>query len=169
MRTYKYHIFLIIGLLTFIFNLNVHSQPNFTLNKSNAEYCQGDTVKFTNTTTGAIEILQWNFGDNTDTWGILNPRHIYQTAGDFTIKLTVFYADGTTANKTMPISILAKPQLTLVNNQEQGFLTASTDVTPPVFKWYFNKTLLNETSASLYYYESGKYIAVTTNSAGCSD
>lgn len=47
--------------------------------------CNGDTVLFANTSTGAINYL-WDFGDGTSSIA-LNPTHIYLAQGVYTVKL----------------------------------------------------------------------------------
>ncbi len=50
--------------------------------------CIGNTVNFTDLTTGNPTSWAWNFGDgNTSTSS--NPSHVYSTAGTFTVSLTV--------------------------------------------------------------------------------
>lgn len=53
--------------------------------------CLGDTTQFTNlslTPGGTINSVSWNFGDGT-TSTQLNPVHIYQNPGMFTVKLSI--------------------------------------------------------------------------------
>jgi len=53
--------------------------------------CAGDTVRFTNLSTGATS-YQWNFGDpssgNQNTSAKINPYHIYKSAGKYSVTLT---------------------------------------------------------------------------------
>ncbi|HAH56673.1 MAG TPA: carbohydrate-binding protein, partial [Bacteroidales bacterium] len=50
-------------------------------------------VTFTNTSQN-YESLSWNFGDNSTPSTEVNPVHIYQTMGTFTVTLTASGSDG---------------------------------------------------------------------------
>jgi YD repeat-containing protein len=50
-------------------------------------------VQFTDQSTGVISTRQWNFGDG-GTSTLQNPSHTYNTAGDFTVSLTVSGSGG---------------------------------------------------------------------------
>jgi gliding motility-associated-like protein len=53
----------------------------------NTQYgCSGDTVTFTNNTTGNPAVTWWSFGDGTFS-NLVNPIHIYANPGIYTIKL----------------------------------------------------------------------------------
>ena len=61
-----------------------------------------DTVKFTNSSTGAISYT-WDFGDNTKSFD-LNPTHVYAHGGSYNVKLTANGAGGSsTVNKTVTV------------------------------------------------------------------
>ncbi|MEN6341298.1 MAG: PKD domain-containing protein [Methanospirillum sp.] len=65
-------------------------------------------VQFTDTTTGGSHVCLWEFGDGTTSLQ-LNPRHVYQEDGEYTVKLTVTSAElgGTTSvTKTDYITVL---------------------------------------------------------------
>ena len=57
-----------------------------------ANTCLGDSVKFTDTTTVALGNYEkkwlWNFGDGQIST-VQNPKHLYTTAGNYTVSLTV--------------------------------------------------------------------------------
>ena len=65
-----------------------------------------DTVKFTNSSTGAISYT-WDFGDNTKSFD-LNPTHVYAHGGTYNIKLTANGAGGT-STVTKTVTILKTP------------------------------------------------------------
>jgi PKD repeat protein len=48
--------------------------------------------------TGQIESYSWDFGDSTSPSADPTPAHTYETAGTYTVKLQVRYADGTLRN-----------------------------------------------------------------------
>ena len=57
------------------------------------------TAFFTNNTTGDTTLNIWEFGDGT-TSNDLNPIHIYQQPGTYTVQLTVFGSSGYSATKS---------------------------------------------------------------------
>ena len=57
--------------------------------------CLGETVHFTNTSTGATSYL-WDFGDGTGTSTLQNPTHVYTLGNTFTI--TLISSDGSCAD-----------------------------------------------------------------------
>ncbi len=58
--------------------------------------CAPLTVTFQNTSRGKYDSLKWDFGDNT-TDSVAMPTHLYDTAGVFTVKLTIYGPGGTSA------------------------------------------------------------------------
>jgi PKD repeat protein len=69
------------------------------------------TVAFTDTSTGTIASRLWNFGDGS-TSTATNPSHVYNTAGTFSVSLTVNGPDGT--------NTLTKPNLIAVADPQVG-------------------------------------------------
>lgn len=65
------------------------------------------TVQFTNQSTGEINAYSWSFGDG-QTSAVKSPSHIYQSAGKYTVKLTVAGPGGSDS--------LAKAEFITVNN-----------------------------------------------------
>ncbi len=55
----------------------------------------GETAVFTNTSSGDELTYQWDFGDGSPISATENPTHTYQTAGTFTVTLTVTSPVGT--------------------------------------------------------------------------
>jgi parallel beta-helix repeat protein len=78
------------------------------------------TVQFTNQSLGDITIYNWDFGDGS--FGIdLNPSHIYQSAGEYTVTLTAIGPGGTsTETKIDYIQVIRTnhaPQVELIYPQ----------------------------------------------------
>jgi PKD repeat protein len=70
---------------------------------SPASQAAGQTVQFTDASTGTPTSWQWNFGDGT-TSTAQNPSHAFATAGSKTVTLTVTNSSGSnTATRTVPI------------------------------------------------------------------
>jgi PKD repeat protein len=72
--------------------INIPPQPNFSANLTSGNVPL--TVNFTNQTIGTVSSYSWNFGDG-GTSSVANPSHTYNSAGSFTVSLTVTGAGGT--------------------------------------------------------------------------
>lgn len=64
----------------------------------------------------AYKSIVWHFGDG-HTSTSTNPTHAYEAAGDYTVKLTVTYADTTTETIEKQITIHAKPKTPAIQFQ----------------------------------------------------
>lgn len=65
----------------------------------------GDTVTFTDTSTGDPVSWSWDFGDGATSTS-QNPSHQYSAAGTYTVKLTVTYAGGETKSYEEQIVVI---------------------------------------------------------------
>lgn len=65
--------------------------------------CTGDTLFFTNTSTGAIG-YQWDFGDGSQPVSLTDPAHVFASAGTFTVSLLAWDAAGDTAVATSTVN-----------------------------------------------------------------
>ena len=75
---------------------------SFTFSPSSPKI--GDTIQFTDTSTGSPLIWLWDFGDNT-TSTIQNPSHAYSTSGSRTVTLTVSNGSGShSASRTVAVA-----------------------------------------------------------------
>ncbi len=157
--------------LIFAFYFSGYTQitAQITIDHSDGEYCFGDTVYFTNSSTGTYTTSHWFFGDGTDTW-TKNPIHIYQDTGTYTVKLIISDASGNQDSTTVEITINPSPNLELINNETMQLLIAQVDDPQNTgFTWYYNSTKISNTDDSLYYYDSGIYSVTATNGYGCKD
>lgn len=69
--------------------------------------CQGKSVSFTNTTTGA-NLYNWDFNDGNGS-SVFSPTHIYLTSGVFQVKLTATSTNGCSDSLKKSITIYAQP------------------------------------------------------------
>ena len=140
-----------------------------TIDHSDGNYCLGDTVFFTNSSTGTYSTSHWFFGDGTDTW-TKNPIHIYQDTGTYTVKLIISDASGNQDSTSITITVNPSPNLELINNENMQILIAKVDDPQNTgFTWYYNNDKISNTDDSLYYYDSGLYSVTATNGYGCKD
>ena len=80
--------------------------------------CIGDLVSFTDlstTTYGVINQWNWSFGDSQGS-SLENPTHSFNTAGDYTVTLTVTTDKGCSLSQNIPISIFSATPLTIVGD-----------------------------------------------------
>jgi PKD repeat protein len=70
--------------------------PSAAFSVNTATPRPGDTVSFTDLSTGEITTRTWNFGDDS-TSAVTNPTHVYQTVGTYTASLTVGNCKGTSS------------------------------------------------------------------------
>jgi len=96
-------------LLFFIIN-NGLAAPIASFSYENS--CEGDTVKFTNKSTG-FSNLHWSFGDGEETWSFEKPIHIYDKPGIYTVILTAYATDGSSNTFQKIIQIFSLPAIKL--------------------------------------------------------
>ncbi len=156
---------ILISVSIFIFGQPV---ANFTVDKPSANYCVGDTVFFTNTSTGTYVVSYWDFGDTYDTWADA-PFHIYETAGSYNVSLTVTDNSGNSDSYNLNLTVNSAPSITLVNDQFLQSLTASSTETDLTYQWLFGSDTTDAVDSTIFYLESGLYSVIATNANGCSD
>jgi PKD repeat protein len=138
------------------------------------------TVDFTDTSTGSPTAWNWNFGDGTVNSTVKNPAHVYSTAGNYTVTLTVTNSTGSnTITKsnyiTVAASITVKPPVVSFWASRTsgtapvtiGFTDASTN-TPTAWNWDFGDgTYSTEKNPKHTYTSAGTYsITLTASNAG---
>jgi len=95
--------------LKIIYKLSIVVSLVFIINEGNAQWSAGfvaadttscllDSIKFTNTSTGDYDYIEWDFnndgipdlfGDPTVDTSLVNPTYLYEEAGLFSVKLTI--------------------------------------------------------------------------------
>ena len=89
-------------------------------------------VEFSLGATGGV-LYEWDFGDGTPVSSAANPRHLYATAGTYTAKLTVTYADGEKASKTTSVTVGNDASAPTVTAQINGATPAGRYTAPVEF------------------------------------
>jgi PKD repeat protein len=107
------------------------SAPVASFTVDNVNICVGQTVQFTNTSSGAPTSFSWSFGGGTPaTSTTQNPTVIYNTAGTYNVALTVSNANGTnTSTQTGYITVTGASTNALPVNE--GFTSAAFPPTTP--------------------------------------
>jgi gliding motility-associated-like protein len=140
--------------------------------KSAAVGCQGDTVRFTDTSkvvAGVIARREWNFGDG-DTSMRQNPVHVFKTPGTFNVKLVVFTQDGCRDSTTEIVTVNPLPVMNLAGKAicsgDTAQLLASNAAT---YQWDASPTLscTNCANPKAFPTTTTKYYVTGTSSLGC--
>jgi gliding motility-associated-like protein len=74
--------------------------------------CEGDTTMFTNLSTVTNDTILnylWDYGDNTPTIVKKDPKHIYETAGNYNVKLTILLLSGNKDSVIKQITVNPRP------------------------------------------------------------
>ncbi|MBU0488481.1 MAG: PKD domain-containing protein [Bacteroidetes bacterium] len=170
------------GLDTFYLTIQIVPPPVAGLTASDDTICTGQSITFTNTTTGPANSFIWNFGDGTIvTTNNTNPRtHTYVAPGDYTVTLTADIAGGQGCSDMASIPVVVLPGPTadftfdndnLCDSMYVTFVDASTSAV--TWAWNFgNGNTFNAQSPPVQFYPAPGSYTVTLNvteSNGCSD
>lgn len=153
-------------------------KPNAAFISNNLFPCMGDTVKFTNASSGSTVLNAfWDFGDNT-TSTVYNAKHVYTQTGNYIVTLIVTDTFGCTDTSLLNYISVTKPLASFT-------MSDSTAVCPPLqvlftstsqnalsYAWDFgnNNTSVIANPANLYT-AAGDYVVrmIAINSHGCRD
>ena len=153
---------------TFILTVDPLPSPDFTA--SPLEGCLPVEVNFQDQSTDVAPgaTYEWSFGDG-NTSGSINPTNVYNTAGLFTVSLTVHNTDRCAATTTKPdiiqvnpnpiAKLEADPWITTMDTPEIDFSNLSeSDSTIIDFLWDFGDgSTSNEENPSHTYQNPGEY------------
>lgn len=147
--------------------------------------CATDTVSFVSSTfvnVGGTLSWLWEFGDGT-TSNVIDPDHIYATAGEYLVTLTITDTAGCTASKTSLINVIPAPNAMFAftaptcSGSDVQFTDMSIAVASAITTWHWdfgdgNDTIImspaNQNVAHTYA-SAGAYIVTltVTNMEGC--
>lgn len=162
--------------------INIVPPPTANMFPDNDTICAGQSINFTNTSTGGGNSFDWNFGDGTGwtTTGPGNVAHTYNFPGDYTVTLVANITGGTascTDTITTNIHVLPSPTANFNFNNNNGCDTltvtfsdfSSVDVIS--WNWVFGNgnTSTLQNPPSQFYNAPGNYIVqlTVTNNNGC--
>jgi PKD repeat protein len=166
-------------LLFIVCNVAVSAQTvDFTTSTATGNYCNPQTVVFTQTCTGNPGGFIWNFGNgHTSVHGI--DSTVYNTAGTYTVTLTALYADSAIV-KTKTITINPTPTVNLTAMASSICAPGNIDFIASgngaiaSYEWDFGDGSTPQTTAgnmvSHFYSDYGSYTArvKATTGFGCS-
>lgn len=141
------------------------------------DVCLGDSVKFTNTTSGATSYT-WDFGDGSSTSSATNPSHLYTTTGAFTVKLTAKNAAGCSVSYSKVVNVYGVPVASFTAKDgcigdSVRFTNTSTTAGAVTYSWNFGdgSPLGSAKDPAHLYTSAGSYLVklTVTTPAGCSD
>ncbi len=160
------------------FTITIQPAPLVFFQTESNVYCSRSDVTFYNYS-NANTTFNWNFGDG-GTSLFVNPTHIYQQPGTYTVTLTgMNNFNGCTASYSMPISILEKPIVSFsVDSAMQCFpaiFTFTDNIQAPFTYniWHFGdgNSVTQNDSVSHVYLEYGCYdvTLIVGSENGCMD
>ncbi|MEL6651898.1 MAG: PKD domain-containing protein, partial [Bacteroidota bacterium] len=153
--------------------ITVFPAPFVDFSSNVTSLCRGDSVSFTNNsiaTTG----YQWDFGDG-DTSMAINPVHVFDSAGTFTVVLTAFSDTSACPNThTQTIVVRELPPATFCLSDTAGCpdLTVNFGCTPANlnYQWDFGGTGSSSVANPTHVFNTpGTYVVslTTTDALGC--
>jgi gliding motility-associated-like protein len=169
------------GIDTAYITIEIVPPPTVTLTANPTTICAGETVQFTQTTTGGANYFQWDFGQGAGfQWaGAGNQAFTFNTPGTFTVRYTASIQGATAGcadTASVVINVLPSPTaaFTVDNDAACDSLTVTftnTSVNGVSFLWDFG----DGTSSTLvdppphFYGTTGTYTVTltVTNAQGC--
>jgi PKD repeat protein len=153
----------------------VRGPPVASFTTDETKVAVGDTVQFTNSSTGEVNSLSWDFGDgNTSTQE--NPSHAYAEKGNYTASLTVSNKAGSDT-ATSAITVLEPPRANFSASETRVKLDTSIQFTDESggdvdsWSWDFGDgNTSTEQNPSPTYKDTGTYtVSLTVSNAISSD
>ncbi len=168
---------------TILQTVNVLPVPVFNFSPVIASGCEGDILQFNDSSSisgATITTWQWNFGDGFNSFSA-NPTHIYNTAGNYFVGLTLTTSDNCSLTDSLafPISIYPNPIAGFTPSPNQTSIYAPTihftdnATGASTYDWDFGDSFGTSTIANpdYTYQDSGRYIItqIVTTNYGCKD
>jgi gliding motility-associated-like protein len=168
---------------TIVQPVSVFPIPSFDFWPTLASGCEGDEIQFNDTSvlsSGFITSYQWDFGDGNNSF-LPNPTHIYNTAGNYFVGLTMTTSDNCTATDTLSFPVVIypnpiagftpSPNVTSIYTPNIQFIDQSTGATN--YDWNFGDGFGTSTASNPNYsYQDSGYYTVTQiviSNFGCRD
>lgn len=169
-----------IGNNLYIDNINITGiaaplNANFTA--SSQAICAGETITFTDNSTGTVQSQSWSFPSGSpNSSNSSSPTITYNTPGTYNVSYTITGPNGNdTEVKNNFITVNASPSVSISGNSSiclngSTFLTAN--ATPGTgtissYQWYLNGTAIGGNTNTLNVTSAGAYTVEVTNSTNC--
>lgn len=164
--------------------VTVYSNPTVDFSMDTTSGCYPLLVNFTDQSvpgTGSITNWQWDFGDGTPFSTQQNPNHVYESAGNFAVKLSVTNTAGCTSSNQVPANVVTNQGVTIDFSADKNYscsapatinFTATTSSVQTItYQWSFGDgTTGSGKTISHTYNKTGLYTVVLTaavNGGGC--
>jgi PKD repeat protein len=153
--------------------VTVYPKPSVSFTASPNPICRGGLMSFTNTSTNGASYL-WNFG-NGSTSTLTSPTNIYNTAGNYNVKLVSVSSNGCKDSTFRSITIWPRPVASFsVNNgcETDNLAFTSNSVGAITHAWTFGDgNTSTATNPSKGYTAAGTYNVklIVTSLNGCMD
>ncbi|NVJ89398.1 MAG: gliding motility-associated C-terminal domain-containing protein, partial [Flavobacteriaceae bacterium] len=134
---------------------------NFSYSSTNTNFCDilsfNELITFNNESTGDIVNFYWDFGDGSPTVSnIMNPTHLYKTAGSYTVSLTVEYESNCCKETYSEVINVTKGYELETPNSFTPNKDGINDTIRPLFSCMQNvKMYIYDTLGTLVYFEEG--------------
>ncbi|MDA0880305.1 MAG: gliding motility-associated C-terminal domain-containing protein [Bacteroidetes bacterium] len=165
-----------------VVDLEELGDPSFTYSSPSTMLCNvlsfNDPIQFTDTSTGDVVSVDWDFGDGTAILNEPNPSHIFLETGTYTVTQTVNYPYGCSYSITEDITITKGYEMVVpnaftpngdgINDTIRPVFNCMTEVTMSIYDTW-GGLLFMETGEDLYGWdglidgrpaENGNYIIV---------
>jgi len=137
--------------------------------------CLNEPVLFNSSSSANVVSWNWNFGDSTSSI-LSNPAHLFDSAGVYSVMLTVTSDSGCTANTVQTITLNPMPNAGLLAQTNCTSLTvifADTSSTTTSWSWDFGDGTGTSTqqNPTYTYSSSGTYTVtlIVQSATGCAD
>ena len=155
----------------FLDNINITGipavgMPIANFNSSNTNLCRGETVEFNNASSSDVTSWLWNFpGGTPSTSTSLNPSVSYNTAGIFSVSLTVTNNNGSTTTTQNNLVVVNPTPNTPVIVQNGNVLSVFLQ-SGETASWFLDGNPLSS-GASITIVTPGDYSVQVVNNSGC--
>lgn len=147
---------------TFSQQVSVYTLP--TASFSTSDVCDGETARFSNTTTGGSS-YSWSYGDGAGS-SLTAPNHAYATSGSYNVQLIASSSNGCKDTTNSTLTVNANPSIKISTNDECVYDAVSmtnTTTGASTYTWSFGDgNTSTATSPSNNYATAGTYNAVLT-------
>ena len=158
--------------------IQVGAGPNASFTSSVTSACLGDSIRFTNASSGTITSYTWDFDDGTVITSAsgTTQSHLYTSPGTYDVHLSVV-ANGCTDDTTITVNILSGPVVNFAASALNGCGSLTTNFTntttgTTIYSWNFGdgSPLSSTANPSHTYSSTGTYtVTLIAGQGSCID